>query len=72
MFNLNYTYRFRNFSVVDDMAKPTSQVTELYLPARRYAQAFKTGSASVKISDGKWKYDEHVRISSFNDSEENC
>lgn len=58
MFNLSYTYKFRNPS--NDCRAPTLDVTEIYLPARRYAQALKGGAVQLQISDGEWRYEESV------------
>ena len=63
MFDLSYTYKFRNSS--DKSLSPTLQVTEIYLPARRYLNALKSGSAEVQISDGEWRYEESVSQISF-------
>lgn len=59
MFDLTYTYKFRNMEA-DSSLEPVSCITEIYLPARRYAEAIKGGSASIELSDGHWNYNESV------------
>jgi hypothetical protein len=60
MFSLRYIYKFCNFANVLDNPAPTISITEIFLPARRYAEAIKAGNVSIKVSDGDWRYDEQV------------
>lgn len=40
----------------------TTKTTEVYLPARRYAEPLRAGLAEVILSDGKWEYKEEVGL----------
>lgn len=60
MFNLTYEYHFTNPTALDEVPAQTSKVTEIYLPARRYGQAFEDGDVQVNLSDGSWTWDEKV------------
>lgn len=61
-FSLGFAYRFRNFDHDDRYSPTTTKTTELYLPARRYAEPLRAGLAEVILSDGKWEYKEEVGL----------
>lgn len=62
-FSLDFTYSFRNFVINDRYTPVTTKITELYLPARRYAEAFRAGDVQVMLSDGDWSYNAEVSSS---------
>lgn len=74
MFTLSFEHQFQNFdeeaghALKDDDDASERNVTEIYLPRRRYAETLKLHPESVIVSDGAWAYDSETQILSWTHS----